>query len=162
MAEVGRRFKAGSIFLPQVLMSAETMQVAFARLRDELGSAVTPGPRVALATVEGDVHDIGKNIVATVLESHGYQIEDLGKNVPADAIVARVAAGDVAALGLSALMTTTMPRMGEIVARLRAAGSAIPVLVGGAVVSAAYAEKIGARHCADALEAVEVLGQVLA
>jgi 5-methyltetrahydrofolate--homocysteine methyltransferase len=162
MAEVGRRFKAGSIFLPQVLMSAETMQAAFARLRDALGPGLQPGPRVALATVEGDVHDIGKNIVATVLESHGYQVEDLGKNVPAAAIVARVARGDVAALGLSALMTTTMPRMGEITSALRAAGSAVPVLVGGAVVSAAYAEKIGARHCADALAAVDVLGRELA
>jgi 5-methyltetrahydrofolate--homocysteine methyltransferase len=162
MAEVGKRFKEGDFFLPQVLMAAETMQAAFGRLRDALGAAATRRGRIALATVEGDVHDIGKNIVGTVLESHGYEIEDLGKNVPADAIVARVAAGGLHALGLSALMTTTMPRMGEVMERLRAAGHAIPVLVGGAVVSAAYAEKIGARHCADALAAVAVLGQLLA
>jgi 5-methyltetrahydrofolate--homocysteine methyltransferase len=157
MAEVGRRFQDGRFFLPQVLLAAETMQGAFGRLRAVLGGAAAAGPRVALATVEGDVHDIGKNIVATILESHGYTVEDLGKNVPAATIVARARRGDLAAVGLSALMTTTLPRMGEVVAALRAADCALPVLVGGAVVTAAHATRLGAHYCPDAMAAVAAL-----
>ena len=160
MAEVGARFKDGRFYLPHVLLAAETMHRALERLKPAMGGAPPRGPTVVLATVEGDVHDIGKNIVRTILESHGYRVEDLGKSVPAHVVVARALQGDVGAVGLSALMTTTMPRLGEVVARLREAGSRVPVLVGGAVVSGEYAKKIGALYCEDALRAVEVLGEL--
>ncbi|HEY3352702.1 MAG TPA: homocysteine S-methyltransferase family protein [Polyangia bacterium] len=164
MTEVGRRFKAGEYFLPQVLLAAEAMQEGFGRLKPALAAdpaGARAARRVVLATVEADVHDIGKNIAATVLESHGFVVEDLGKNVPAAAIVARAAQGGVDAIGLSALMTTTMPRMGEVAAALAAQGLAVPLLVGGAVVTPAYAAKIGAHHCPDAMVAVDVLGRLL-
>jgi 5-methyltetrahydrofolate--homocysteine methyltransferase len=163
MAEVGRRFKSGEYFLPQVLMAAEAMQAGFARLKQALGASETfaPAGRIVLATVEADVHDIGKNIVATVLESHGWAVEDLGKNVPAAVIAARVAAGGVDAVGLSALMTTTMPHMAEVTRLLRERGLAVPVVVGGAVVTAEYAATIGAHYGADAIAAVAVLRTVV-
>lgn len=163
LEEVGRRFGAGRIFLPQVLQSADTMQAAFARLK--VAMAGNPGPslgRILMATVEGDIHDIGKNIVCTLLENHGFEVIDLGKNVPAERILEAARSHQVDAVGLSALMTTTIQQMELVIARLRAAGIRVFTMVGGAVVTPEYAEQIGADlYARDALEAVAKVKQLL-
>ncbi len=163
LEEVGRRFEAGRLFLPQMMLAAETAQRAFERLKAELAADEQPRRgRIMLATVKGDIHDIGKNIVRTLLENNGYEIIDLGKNVPAEVIVEEARAHAVDMVGLSALMTTTMEEMRTAVASLRAAGLTIPVAVGGAVVTEAFAGEIGADlYAKDALQAVERVGRCL-
>jgi len=163
LEEVGRRFGAGRIFLPQVMQSAATMQAAFARLKAAM--AGDPGPRlgrILMATVEGDIHDIGKNIVCTLLENHGFEVIDLGKNVPAERILQQAQQHQVDAVGLSALMTTTIQQMEVVIERLRGAGIQVFTMVGGAVVTPEYAERIGADlYARDALEAVAKIKQLL-
>lgn len=155
LEEVGRRFEKNQVFLPQVMQSAEAMQAAFARLKQDMaGEAETKGT-ILMATVEGDIHDIGKNIVCTLLENHGFRVVDLGKNVPADRIVAEAERNGADAVGLSALMTTTMTEMENVLAGLRAAGIRTFTMVGGAVVTQEYADRIGADlYARDAMEAV--------
>ena len=156
LEEVGRRFGSNRVFLPQVMLSAETMQAAFARLKEEMqGEAAASLGRILMATVEGDIHDIGKNIVCILLENHGFEVIDLGKNVPASRIIEEARAREVDAVGLSALMTTTLNQMEITIARLREAGIKVFTMVGGAVVNQEYADSIGADlYAADALEAV--------
>ena len=156
LEEVGRRFGSNRVFLPQVMLSSETMQVAFARLKEEMqGETAASLGRILMATVEGDIHDIGKNIVCTLLENHGFEVIDLGKNVPASRIIEEARAREVDAVGLSALMTTTLNQMEITIARLREAGIKVFTMVGGAVVDQEYADSIGADlYAADALEAV--------
>jgi 5-methyltetrahydrofolate--homocysteine methyltransferase len=163
LEEIGRRFGAGRIFLPQVMQSAETMQAAFARLKAELAGESGPSlGRILMATVEGDIHDIGKNIVCTLLENHGFEVIDLGKNVPAERILEAARQHRVDAVGLSALMTTTIQQMELVLERLRAAGIRAFTMVGGAVVTQEYAERIGADlYARDALEAVARIKQLL-
>jgi 5-methyltetrahydrofolate--homocysteine methyltransferase len=157
MTEVGRRFKARTLFLPQVLMAAEAMAAAFKILEPRLREAGDPvGPLVILATVQGDVHDIGKNIVGAMLRAGGFQVRDLGKSVPAADIVKACKEHRPALVGLSALMTTTLPRMEEAVAALRREGLKVPVLLGGAVVTDAFARDLQAHYAPDAVRAVEV------
>jgi 5-methyltetrahydrofolate--homocysteine methyltransferase len=155
LEEVGRRFGDNRMFLPQVMLSAETMQTAFTRLKQELqGMAVSQG-KILMATVEGDIHDIGKNIVCTLLENHGFEVIDLGKNVSASRILATARAEKVDAVGLSALMTTTLNQMEKTITLLRQDGIKVLTMVGGAVVTPEYAASIGADlYAADALEAV--------
>ena len=158
LQEVGRRFDKKEFFLPQVILAAETMQTAFAILKElfPAGEAQHRG-RVILATVKGDVHDIGKNIVSTVLQNYGWDVVDLGKNVDAREIVAQAKALAADFVGLSALMTTTMVEMGAIIHDLKAAGIPVKVLVGGAVVSQDFADEIGADgYGKDAMEAVRI------
>lgn len=164
LEEVGRRFGAHQVFLPQVMLSAETMQTGFGRLKQESqGQPAESLGRILMATVEGDIHDIGKNIVATLLENHGFEIIDLGKNVATKTIVERALSEQVDAVGLSALMTTTLKQMGDTVECLRAAGVKVFTMVGGAVVTQAYADEIGADlYARDALEAVAKIKQLLA
>lgn len=155
LEEIGRRFGANRVFLPQVMLSAETMQTAFARLKSEMRGEEQSLGRIVMATVEGDIHDIGKNIVCTLLENHGFTVIDLGKNVPAEKILAAALEHRADAVGLSALMTTTLAQMEKTIARLRSEGVKVLTMVGGAVVTADYAESIGADlYAADALEAV--------
>jgi 5-methyltetrahydrofolate--homocysteine methyltransferase len=156
LEEVGRRFGRNQVFLPQVMLSAETMQAAFARLKAEMsGEHAASLGRILMATVEGDIHDIGKNIVCTLLENHGFEVIDLGKNVPARRIIDEARARQVDAVGLSALMTTTLNQMQTTIAQLREAGIKVFTMVGGAVVTQEYADSIGADlYAADALEAV--------
>jgi len=163
LEEVGRRFDRNLVFLPQVMRSAETMQTAFARLKEELkgGSLETLG-RILMATVEGDIHDIGKNIVCTLLENHGFDVIDLGKNVSAARIVEEASRLSVDAVGLSALMTTTMAEMENVLAKLKDAGVKTFTMVGGAVVTQEYADSIGADlYARDALEAVASIRRLL-
>lgn len=163
LEEVGRRFEKNIVFLPQVMQSAETMQAAFGRLRQELsGQQVEPLGRILMATVEGDIHDIGKNIVCTLLENHGFEVFDIGKNVSASTIVNRARELKVDAVGLSALMTTTMAEMDNVLKKLKDAGVRTFTMVGGAVVSQDYADRIGADlYAKDAMEAVAKIKKLL-
>ncbi len=164
LEEVGRRFDKNLCFLPQVLRSAETMQTAFARLKVAMkGGSFKSLGKILMATVEGDIHDIGKNIVCTLLENHGFEVIDLGKNVPAQRIIAEALAQQVDAVGLSALMTTTMAEMESVIGQLRAQGVKTFTMVGGAVVTEEYAKEIGADlYAKDAMEAVARIKQLLA
>lgn len=156
LEEVGRRFADNRIFLPQVMQAAATMQAAFAYIREQMIDQTGPSlGRILMATVEGDIHDIGKNIVCTLLENHGFEVIDLGKNVPAARILEVALEKKVDAVGLSALMTTTLQQMGLVLDQLRAEGIKVFTMVGGAVVNQAYADSIGADiYARDALEAV--------
>jgi 5-methyltetrahydrofolate--homocysteine methyltransferase len=163
LEEVGRRFEKNVIFLPQVMRAAETMQAAFARLKDEMkGMSLESKGKILMATVEGDIHDIGKNIVCTLLENHGFEVIDLGKNVPAARIIAEAKAHQVDAVGLSALMTTTMSEMEHVVRQLKAEGVKTFTMVGGAVLTEEYAVEIGADlYAKDAMEAVARIKMLL-
>jgi 5-methyltetrahydrofolate--homocysteine methyltransferase len=165
MEEVGRLFESNEYFLPQVMASASAMQGAFALLKEVMkGEEKTPKGTVIMATVKGDVHDIGKNIVGTLLENHGFQVIDLGKNVPKERIVAQVQdflekghPPDRLVVGLSALMTTTMTEMKRVIQALREKGVPVFTIVGGAVVTPEYAQGIGAHYAKDAVEAVKIV-----
>jgi 5-methyltetrahydrofolate--homocysteine methyltransferase len=156
LEEVGRRFADNRIFLPQVMQSAATMQAAFAFLKENFAGESGPSlGRILMATVEGDIHDIGKNIVCTLLENHGFEVIDLGKNVSAARILEVALEKEVDAVGLSALMTTTLQQMDVTLNKLREAGVKVFTMVGGAVVNQDYADSIGADiYAKDALEAV--------
>lgn len=163
ITEVGERYERKEYFLPQLIASAETMKrgVAYLRpfLKDEKAVAEKRGT-VLLATVEGDIHDIGKNIVALILENHGFKVADLGKDVPARAIVDEAKRIRPDIIGLSALMTTTMVHMKDVIDLARKEGLTCEFLVGGAVVSPAFAGSIGAHYAKDGVEAVRVAGGV--
>jgi 5-methyltetrahydrofolate--homocysteine methyltransferase len=163
LEEVGKRFEKNLYFLPQVMRSAETMQRAFSRLKEELkGSGMVSAGKIMMATVEGDIHDIGKNIVCTLLENHGFEVIDLGKNVTADRIVSEAKKHKVDAVGLSALMTTTMAEMENVIGKLNSAGVKTFTMVGGAVVTQEYADSIGADlYAHDAMEAVAKIKALL-
>ncbi len=163
LTEVGRLYEAKEFYLPQVMQSGETMKAAFARLKREMkpGAAGDKGT-VVLATVFGDVHDIGKNILATLLENHGLTVIDLGKNVPKEAILDEAVKQDADVIGLSALMTTTMTQMEAVIKERDRRGIKIPVVLGGAVVTEDYAKKIGAAGSSrDALLAVELFKKLI-
>jgi len=163
LEEVGRRFEKNIFFLPQVMQSADTMQTGFARLKEEMkGQPFESRGRILMATVEGDIHDIGKNIVCTLLENHGFEVFDIGKNVSAATIIAKAKEFSVHAVGLSALMTTTMSEMDNVIKKLRAAGVKTFTMVGGAVVTQEYADRIGADlYARDAMEAVARIKDLL-
>jgi len=164
LEEVGRRFEKNIYFLPQVMQSADTMQTGFARLKEEMkGQSFESCGRILMATVEGDIHDIGKNIVCTLLENHGFEVFDIGKNVSAATIIAKARELSVQAVGLSALMTTTMSEMDNVIKKLKAAGVKTFTMVGGAVVTQEYADRIGADlYARDAMEAVAKIKKLLA
>lgn len=163
LEEVGARFERREYFLPQLMLAAEAMERAFAHLEPHLKT--TGGRRagtVLLATVRGDVHDIGKNIVALMLRNHGYETIDLGKDVACEEIVAAAREREADLIMLSALMTTTMPGMPEVIAAVRAARLAAKVVVGGAVVTDSYAREIGADgYAPDAVGAVKLAGALI-
>ena len=153
---VGSGFEQGKVFLPQLLMSAEAAKAAFDALKDYLPPQESVrGPDIILATVKGDIHDIGKNIVKVLLENYRFHVIDLGKDVPPEVIVRQAVDRDVKLVGLSALMTTTAPYMAETIRQLAAAKPDCRVMVGGAVLTQEYADAIGA-HCysRDAMGAV--------
>jgi 5-methyltetrahydrofolate--homocysteine methyltransferase len=164
LEEVGRRFECNRFFLPQVMLSADTMQAAFARLKEEMkGKGFASLGKVLMATVEGDIHDIGKNIVCTLLENHGFEVIDLGKNVASERIIAESRRHGVDAVGLSALMTTTMSEMRNVIEKLKEQGIKTFTMVGGAVVTQDYADEIRADlYAKDAMEAVAKIKALLA
>ncbi len=158
--EAGSKFEAGKIFLPQLILSAEVAQAAFAVIKEEIsknGSATVEKGKVILATVKGDIHDIGKNIVKVLLENYGYKVIDLGKDVDYQTVVDAAITHQAKLVGLSALMTTTLVSMKETIALLRENNVDCKVVVGGAVLTKSYAKEIGADYYAkDAKESVDV------
>lgn len=156
--EVGELYERRVYFLPQLIASAEAMKRGIERLEPVLesqGPALSKGT-VVLATVRGDIHDIGKNIVGLMLRNNGFSVEDLGKDVPAEDIALRAREKGAHIVALSALMTTTMASMEETVRHLRGEGLVCEVMVGGAVVTRGFAEEIGASYAKDGVEAVRV------
>ncbi len=142
---VGQSFEKGTVFLPQLLMAAEAAKAAFAVVKESMaGSAQESKGRVILATVKGDIHDIGKNIVKVLLENYGYDVIDLGKDVPPETIVETALRENIRLVGLSALMTTTVVNMEETIRQLHAQKPDCRIVVGGAVMTQDYADKIGA------------------
>lgn len=163
---IGQRYEAKVIFLPQLIRAAETVTAAFELIRAKLSEsseAMTSKGRVLLATVQGDVHDIGKNLVKVLLESYGYDVLDLGRDVPVEKVVSTAVAENIQLVGLSALMTTTVSSMEETIVALRATGAPIRIMVGGAVLTESYAKTIGADDfCRDARAGVSVAAKVFA
>ena len=161
--EVGERFDDGRFFLPQLLASAEAAKAGFDAIRETTASEVLPDKgKVALATVKGDIHDIGKNIVKMLLENYGYQVYDLGRDVEPEAVLACVREHGISLVGLSALMTTTVKSMEETIALLRREAPGVKVFVGGAVLNEEYAEMVGADFYAkDAAESARIAARVL-
>ena len=146
LEEVGAMYESGKLFLPQLVASAEAAKVAFAVVGRHLPKDAKSKGKVVLATVKGDVHDIGKNIVKVVLESYGYSVVDLGKDVPVERVVEAYKEHEPFAVGLSALMTTTVKGMEETIAALREVGCKAKIFVGGAVLNEETARKIGADY----------------
>lgn len=163
--QVGQRYEQGKVFLPQLLMSAEAAKEAFEAIRSHLertGEGRVKGEKIVLATVRGDIHDIGKNIVKVLLENYGFDVVDLGKDVPPEQVVQAVCESGARLCGLSALMTTTVSSMEETIRALRAAAPGCRVMVGGAVLNATYAAQIGADHYAkDAMGSVHYARELL-
>ena len=160
LEEVGRGFESGKVFLPQLLMAADAAGAAFESVKSSLGSqagAARKGRPIVLATVKGDIHDIGKNIVRALLENYGFQVIDLGRDVAPEAVLEAAAKSDAMMVGLSALMTTTVGAMAETVSLIKGAGLGCATCVGGAVVTEDYARLIGADfYAADAMRTVRI------
>ena len=158
MNDIGVDFGAGKIFLPQVLLSAETMRAAFDKLKELIPAAATADKgTVVIATVKGDVHDLGKNITGALLANSGFRLIDLGKDVPSEDIVRAAIEHDADIVGLCALMTTTMVQIDKVVAALHEAGARAKVMVGGAAVTQDYADAAGAdAYASDGVKAVKI------
>lgn len=163
--KAGEQFEKGTIFLPQLILTAGAAQAASGVIREKMisenSSPVSKG-KIVLATVKGDIHDIGKNIVKVLLENYGYTVIDLGKDVPCEEVVRAALEHRVKLVGLSALMTTTLKSMEETIRLLRESGSECKVVVGGAVLTPEYAEKIGADFYAkDAKETCDIAKRIV-
>ena len=162
---VGQGFEKGTIFLPQLLMSAEAAKAAFEVIKDEmqkLGQAQEKKGKIILATVQGDIHDIGKNIVKVLLENYSYEVIDLGRDVPPETVADRAVLEQVPLVGLSALMTTTVPSMEATIRLLQKKAPWVKIMAGGAVLTREYAETIGADcYCKDAMASVNYAESVI-
>lgn len=165
MSVVGDKYSSGEYFLPDMLMAARAMKTALEEIKPALGKTGVPTiGRVVIGTVAGDMHDVGKNVVATFLGGSGFEVHDLGLNVADQAFVDEVRAKKADILGLSALLTTTMPLMGRIIQLLDEAGlrSKVKVIVGGAPVTQDYADYIGAdAYAHDGGKAIRVCRQLM-
>ena len=157
---VGAKYEKGTLFLPQLLQAASAAQSAFEEIKTAIaqkGEGSASKGRIVLATVKGDVHDIGKNIVRVILENYGFEVLDLGRDVPVETVVDTVREKDVHLVGLSALMTTTLKSMEQTIAALHAAQLDCKIMVGGAVLTPEYAEKIGADwYAKDAKRSADI------
>lgn len=164
MEVVGARFKKNEIYIPEVLIAARAMKMAMEVLEPELVKAgVEPIGKLAIGTVQGDLHDIGKNLVAMMLKGAGFEVIDLGVDVGPEKFVEQAKAKGIHLIGMSALLTTTMPGMEKTVAALKNAGLSTKVIVGGAPVTQDYADKIGADgYAADAASAVDMAKSLVA
>lgn len=164
---VGEQYEKGILFLPQLISSANAATAAFDMIKERIsarnsGSGNISRGTIVICTVKGDIHDIGKNIVKVVLENYGYHMIDLGKDVPVEKVVDAVKNSGAGLLGLSALMTTTLPAMKETIEAVKAASPDTKVMVGGAVVTPEYAAEIGADfYCGDARDSVKAAQEVL-
>ena len=164
LEKTGEGYEQGKVFLPQLLSAAQAAQSAFEEIRGSLlkkGEQGADRGELIMATVQGDIHDIGKNIVITVLENYGYRVRDLGRDVPPETVVRETAERKIRLVGLSALMTTTLPAMAETVRQLKTLPDPPQVMVGGAVVTEDYAKSIGADYYAkDVRDAVKITAKV--
>jgi len=157
---------AGELFLPQLIRATETVKRGFAVIKEDLRQEAIPSAaiskgKIVFATVKGDIHDIGKNIVKILLENYGFDVYDLGKDVPGEAIIMKVREERAALVGLSALMTTTVRNMAETIKALRQACPQVKIMVGGAVLNEDYAQRIGADfYGKDAREAVKIAEKI--
>ena len=158
MKEVGARFEAGDFYVPEMLIAARAMQAGLAILKPHLVSGgIESAGRVVIGTVKGDLHDIGKNLVSMMLEGAGFEIYDLGTDVPPEKFIAAIKENNAGLLGMSALLTTTMSNMKLVVAALKEAGvrEQVKVMIGGAPVTESFAKEIGADgYAPDASRAV--------
>jgi len=164
MGVVGARFKKNEVYIPEVLISARAMKSAMEVLEPALAKAgVEPVGRFLIGTVQGDLHDIGKNLVAMMLKGAGFQVSDIGVDVPPEKFIEQAKATGIGLIGISALLTTTMPGMEKTLKALRAAGVRAKVMIGGAPITQGYADKIGADgYAADAASAVDVAKKLIA
>jgi 5-methyltetrahydrofolate--homocysteine methyltransferase len=164
MERLGVMFKNSEVFIPEVLVSARAMNAGMAKLETLLvKEGIKPKGAVVIGTVKGDLHDIGKNIVAMMLKGAGYKIIDLGIDVSPEKYVAAARENSASIVALSALLTTTMVQMKNVVEAVKATGLGIPVIIGGAPVTREYADQIKAQgYAPDAASAVEEVGRLLA
>lgn len=163
MNTVGTRFKANEVYIPEVLISARAMKMSMEYLEPKLSEAgVEPIGKALIGTVQGDLHDIGKNLVMMMLKGSGFEVVDAGIDVSAEKFVAQAKAAGTQIVGLSALLTTTMPSMESTVKAIKDAGLNVKVIIGGAPVTQNYADKIGADgYAADAATAIDVAKSLL-
>jgi len=163
MNVVGKRFKANEIYVPEVLIAARAMKGGMELLQPKLTEAgVKPVATVVLGTVKGDLHDIGKNLVGMMLTGGGMKVVDVGTDVSADKFIQACKSENAKILALSALLTTTMPQMGEVVKAAKAAGVQVKTMIGGAPVTQSFAEEIGADgYAPDAASAVDLARSLL-
>lgn len=160
--QIGKDYETGKIFLPQLIQSAEASKIAFDVIKQTFKTAESSKGPVLIATVHGDIHDIGKNIVKVVLESYGYQVIDLGKDVPAEVVLEAYHKHHPKAIGLSALMTTTVVSMEETITLLKQEENMCPIFVGGAVLTEDIAQDIHADYYTkDAMSAVNLLNEII-
>jgi 5-methyltetrahydrofolate--homocysteine methyltransferase len=164
MEQVGERFKNNEIYIPEVLIAARAMKMAMVILEPELVKAgVKPVGKFVIGTVAGDLHDIGKNLVAMMLKGAGFEVIDLGVDVASEKFVERVKASGAQLIGMSTLLTTTMPSMEKTLKAIRSTGLSTKVMIGGAPVTQSYADKIGADgYAPDAASAVDVAKRLIA
>ena len=163
LGDVGAKFARNEVFMPQLIRSAEAAKLAFAVISEQFSTADTEAAKghLVIATVKGDVHDIGKNIVKVVVQSHGFSVTDLGKDVPKETVLEAAKNENPNAVGLSALMTTTVDSMKETIEYLRANGITCPIIVGGAVMTPDIASAIGATYYSkDALETAHLMQEI--
>jgi 5-methyltetrahydrofolate--homocysteine methyltransferase len=163
MNVIGVRFKANEVYIPEVLIAARAMKMAMEILEPKLVEAgVEPVGTVVIGTVQGDLHDIGKNLVMMMLKGAGFNVVDLGTDVAPDVFVEKAKESNVQIVGLSALLTTTMPAMEKTIQAIKDSGLTIKTMIGGAPVTQAYADKIGADgYAADAASAVDIAKELL-
>ncbi|HWR44934.1 corrinoid protein [Sporomusa sp.] len=164
MDEVGKRFTAGDLFVPEMLMAAQSMKAGLDELKPHLaqGATATRGA-VIIGTVKGDLHDIGKNLVSMMMEGAGFEVFDVGMDVDTEKFLATAKEKNASIIAMSALLTTTMPAMEEVVKAIREQGLNLKTMIGGAPVTPAFAQKIGAdAYCEDAPAAVEAARKFIA
>ena len=164
MGVVGERFKKNEVYIPEVLIAARAMKMAMEILEPELAKAgVEPLGKFLIGTVQGDLHDIGKNLVAMMLKGAGFKVVDLGVDVSPEEFVEQAKVTGIQLIGMSALLTTTMPAMERTVKALKDAGVSSKIVIGGAPVTQGYADKIGAHgYAADAASAVDMAKSLVA
>jgi 5-methyltetrahydrofolate--homocysteine methyltransferase len=164
MNRLGVRFKNNEVYIPEVLIAARAMKMAMQVLEPELVKAgVQPVGKFVIGTVKGDLHDIGKNLVAMMMKGAGFEVIDLGVDVPESKFIEKTKASGAHLVGVSALLTTTMPSMEKTLKAIRDAGLGVKVMIGGAPVTQSYADKIGADgYAADAATAVDVAKRLIA
>jgi len=164
MEIIGDRFKKNEVYIPEVLIAARAMKMAMGVLEPELVKAgVEPIGKFLIGTIQGDLHDIGKNLVAMMLKGAGFEVVDLGVDVSAEKFVEQAKITGIQLIGMSALLTTTMPGMEKTVKALKDAGVSAKIVIGGAPITQGYADKIGADgYAADAASAVDVAKSLVA